>query len=290
MLARRDLTLLVGISGIWGFNLIAAKVGVTEIPPILFTAMRFGLLALVTLPFLRNFPGQMPTLLLAACLSGALQFSLLFAGLALAHDVSTVAIASQLGIPITTLLSVWLLKETIRWRRMLGIVLAFGGVAVIAFDPGVMVYSRGLGLIIASCLAGSLGLIYIKRLHGVGPLELQAWLAMTAWPLLLGLSFLFEDGQWAALERASLTSWGALLFTSLVNSLLAHSAMFYLIQRYPVTSVAPLTLLSPLFSILFGVTLLDDQLSPRMVLGGAITLVGILIVALRDRRMVDTGT
>jgi O-acetylserine/cysteine efflux transporter len=290
MLARRDLTLLIGISGIWGFNLIAAKVGVTEIPPILFTALRFGLLALVTLPFLKVYPGQMRTLMLAAGLSGALQFSLLFTGLALAHDVSTVAIASQLGIPMTTLLSVWLLKETIRWRRILGIVLAFGGVAVIAFDPGVLVYSDGLGLIIASCLAGSLGLIYIKRLRGIGPLELQAWLAMTAWPLLLALSFLFEDGQWAALQDASLTSWGALLFTSLINSLLAHTAMFYLIQRYPVTSVAPLTLLSPVFSILFGVTMLDDQLSPRMVLGGAITLVGILIVALRDQRMVDTGT
>ncbi|MEQ1582303.1 MAG: DMT family transporter [Steroidobacteraceae bacterium] len=290
MLARRDLTLLVGISGIWGFNLIAAKVGVTEIPPILFTALRFGLLTLVTLPFLKVFPGQMRTLLLAAALSGALQFSLLFAGLAVAHDVSTVAIASQLGIPMTTLLSVWLLKETIRWRRILGIVLAFGGVAVIAFDPGVLVYSHGLGLIIASCLAGSLGLTYIKRLDGIGPLELQAWLAMTAWPLLLGLSFMLEDGQWASLQAASFTAWGALLFTSLINSLFAHTAMFYLIQRYPVTSVAPLTLLSPLFSILFGVTLLDDQLSPRMVLGGAITLLGILIVALRDRRMVDTGS
>jgi len=48
--------------------------------------------------------------------------------------------------------------------------------------------------------------------------------------------------------------------------------------------------MSPLFSIFFGVTLLQDQLSHRMVLGGAITLVGILIVAVRDRRMVDTGT
>jgi len=290
MLARRDLTLLVGISGIWGFNLIAAKIGVTEIPPILFTALRFALLALVTLPFLKVFPGQMGTLLMAAGLSGALQFSLLFAGLALAHDVSTVAIASQLGIPMTTLLSVWVLKERIRWRRILGIVLAFGGVAVIAFDPGVLVYSNGLGLVIASCLAGSLGLTYIKRLDGIGPLELQAWLAMTAWPLLLVLSLVFEDGQWNAMEAASLTAWGAVLFTSLVNSLLAHTAMFYLIQRYPVTSVAPLTLLSPVFSILFGVTLLDDNLSPRMAIGGAITLVGILIVALRDRRMVDTGT
>ena len=120
MLARRDLTLLVGISGIWGFNLIAAKVGVTEIPPILFTSLRFGLLAVVTLPFLKLFPGQMRTLLFAAGLSGALQFSLLFAGLALAHDVSTVAIASSLmlmpkGVVSLSSWSAWHLSWACLW-------------------------------------------------------------------------------------------------------------------------------------------------------------------------------
>jgi O-acetylserine/cysteine efflux transporter len=289
MLSGRDLALLILISCVWGFNLIAAKVGVTEIPPILFTALRFGLLCIVTLPFLKIFPGQMGTLLLAAVLSGALQFVLLFAGLALAHDVSTVAIALQLGVPITTLLSVWLLEETIRWRRILGIGLAFGGVVVIAFDPDVFDYWQGLGLIIVSCVAGSLGLIYIKRLAGIGPLQLQAWLALTAWPLLLLLSWLFEQGRWPELQQAGIRGWGAVLFTALINSLLAHSAMFYLIQRYPVTSVAPVTLLSPVFSIVFGVTLLNDQLSSGMLLGGAITLLGVFIVAIRDRRMVDTG-
>ena len=103
---------------------------------------------------------------------------------------------------------------------------------------------------------------------------------MTAWPLLLLLSGVFEQGQWTRPAGGQLQGLGsAVLFTSLINSLLAHSAMFYLIQRYPVTSVAPLTLLSPVFSILFGVTLLDDQLSSRMLLGGAITLAGIFIVA-----------
>ncbi len=290
MLSPRDLGLLILVTACWGFNLIAAKVGVAELPPILFTALRFGLLSVVTLPFLRLFRGQMQTLLLAALLSGSLQFALLFTGLSLAHDVSTVAIATQLGVPITTLLSVWMLGETIRWRRILGIALAFGGVALIAFDPGVAEYWQGLGLVILSCVFASLGLVYIKRLSGVGPLQLQAWLALTSWPVLALLSLIFEDNQWTAIQQAGLPGWGAVLFTALINSLLAHSLMFYLIQRYPVTSVAPLTLLSPIFSILFGVTLLDDQLTPRMLVGGAITLTGVFIVALRDRRMVDTGT
>jgi O-acetylserine/cysteine efflux transporter len=62
------------------------------------------------------------------------------------------------------------------------------------------------------------------------------------------------------------------------------------VSRYPVTSLSPITLLSPLFGVFFGVTLLDDQLTWRMLLGGAITLAGVLIVLVREKRLIDTGT
>ena len=58
-------------------------------------------------------------------LTGPATFSLLFVGVSLAEDAATVAIASQMGVPFSTLLSIWLLGETIRWRRRLGITLAF---------------------------------------------------------------------------------------------------------------------------------------------------------------------
>jgi O-acetylserine/cysteine efflux transporter len=75
-----------------------------------------------------------------------------------------------------------------------------------------------------------------------------------------------------------------------MSSLIAHTAWYYLVGRYPVTSISPITLLSPLFGIFFGVTLLDDQLTPRMLAGGAVTLIGVLIVVLREQRIADTGT
>ena len=61
-------------------------------------------------------------------------------------------------------------------------------------------------------------------------------------------------------------------------------------RRYPVTSVAPLTVLSPLFSVAFGVLLLGDQLSERIIVGGACTLVGVVIIMLREKRIADTGS
>jgi O-acetylserine/cysteine efflux transporter len=135
-----------------------------------------------------------------------------------------------------------------------------------------------------------LGLIFVKRLKGVPALELQAWIAVVGGPVLLLLSFVFESGQLQSLQQASAKGWAALLFTTVMSSLIAHTTWYYLISRYPVTRLSPLTLLSPLFGIFFGVTLLDDQLTPRMLFGGAITLLGVFIVVMREKRLIDTGT
>jgi O-acetylserine/cysteine efflux transporter len=289
-LAGRDLALLIGMNLIWGLNLIASKIGVGEFPPIFFTAMRFGSLAFFLVPFLKVHRGQMTNLVAAAILTGPLAFSLLFTGMFLAEDAATVAIANQMGVPFSTLLSIWLLGETIRWRRTLGITLAFLGMVIISFDPRVFAYWQGLALVVASCFVASLGLIFVKRLKDIRPLELQSWIAVMGGSLLLVISLLLEKGQVESMRLATWHGWGALFFTTVLSSLIAHTAWYYLVGRYPVTSLSPITLLSPLFGIFFGVTLLNDQLTPRMLLGGAVTLIGVFIVVMREKRLVDTGT
>lgn len=288
--APKDLTLLLGITLIWGFNLIVSKIGVAEVPPILFSFLRFSLVAAVLAPRLRVHRGQMSALAVAALLSGGLHFALSFAGLRMAENVSSVAIAGQLGVPFTTLLSVALLGEIVRWRRWTGILLAFAGVFLMGFDPQILSHWSSLALVVGSAFVGSLGVIAVKRLHGFSALELQAWLAWMSLPLLFGLSMQIEHPDLAMLAEVSGRAWLALLYTALVSSLIAHTGYFYLIRKYPITSVAPLTTLSPIFSILLSVLLLGDQLSARILLGGACTLVGVFIITLRERRIVDTGT
>jgi O-acetylserine/cysteine efflux transporter len=289
-LASRDLALLIGMNLIWGLNLIASKIGVGQFPPIFFTALRFGSLALFLLPMLKIHRGQMANLFAAAMLTGPATFALLFAGIYLAEDAATVAVASQMSVPFSTLMSVWFLGETIRWRRTLGIVLAFAGIVIISFDPRVFAYWEGLALVVCSSFVSSLGLIFLKRLKGIAPLELQSWIALVGGGILLGLSLILEGGQTTAIRNANWEGWLALFFTTVMSSLVAHTAWFYLVARYPVTSLSPLTLLSPLFGIFFGVTLLNDHLTARMLAGGAVTLIGVLIVVLREKRIVDTGT
>jgi O-acetylserine/cysteine efflux transporter len=289
-LAARDLALMLLINLIWGLNLVASKWGVNAFPPVFFTALRFAGVALLLLPVLRVPRGQMRTLLAAAVLSGPVAFAVLFIGVDLVRDVSMVAIASQLSVPFSTLLSVWLLGERIRWRRWLGIGLAFSGIVVISLDPRAFTYWEGLLLVALSCIANSFGLIFIKRLQGIRALQLQAWVAAVGAPVLLALSLVTESGQMQALAAADARAWAALAYTAVLSSLVAHTGWYYLLSRYPVTSLSPLTLLSPVFGVFFGVTLLHDQLTWRMLFGGVMTLVGVFIVLLRERKLVDTGT
>lgn len=289
-IAAKDLAFLIVINLIWGMNLIASKIGVGYFPPIFFTAMRFLAVMLFLIPIIKLHRGQMHNLIAAVALTGPVAFAFLFVGLEKAEDASTVAIATQLGVPFSTLLSVWLLGETIRWKRRLGIVLAFAGIVIIGFDPRVIDYWEGLALVVISCVFSSLGLIFVKRLREVRPLELQIWTAIIGAPVLLLVSFTIETGQLESVRAASWEGWAALSFTVLLSSLVAHTGWYYLISRYPVTSLSPVTLLSPLFGMLFGVTLLNDHLTPRMLVGAVVTLIGVLIVVMREKRLIDTGT
>src|SRR5690606_33782779 len=154
------------------------KIGVAQFPPIFFTALRFGALALFLLPVLRLHRGEMKPLLAAAMLTGPAAFGLLFVGLYIAEDASPVAIATQRSVRFSPRRSVRLLGEVIRWRRALGIVLACMGMAVLSFDPRVWTDWEGVAVVVASCFGAPLGLIYVKRVRGVQRLELQAWIAV----------------------------------------------------------------------------------------------------------------
>jgi O-acetylserine/cysteine efflux transporter len=284
------LVLLVGICAIWGFNLIAIKAGVERMPPIFFSFLRFLVVSIAVLPFLRLRRGEMRWLLLAAVCSGGLQFALMFVGIAQSGSMSAVAIAGQLGVPFATLLSIAILGEQVRWRRWTGILLSFAGVMLIGFNPVVFDSLAGLSLVVLGAMSGSLGLVAIKRVHEIKPLELQAWFAWTSLPVLGLLSLVLERGQLASLESLDVLGAGAVLYTALAASLFGHTLFFAMVQRYTVTSVAPITVLAPLFSVMFAVLLLGESLDWRMVVGGAMTLGGVVIIALREQRLPAAAT
>ena len=95
--------------------------------------------------------------------------------------------------------------------------------------------------------------------------------------------------QLDAIKSASWLGWSGVLYTAIGASLIGHAGMYYLLQRYEVTQTAPLTLLAPIWGVVFSVLLLGDTLTERMLIGGVMTLIGVGIVSLRQKVLVDTG-
>lgn len=269
----------------WGFHYVVVKVAVGEIPPIFYAAVRMAIVAAVLSPFLRWRPGKMKLVLLAALCFGAVNYALLFSGLRLA-TASASAIANQLYVPFATILSVVFLKETIGWRRIVGIALAFGGVAVIAISRDQQVEGArigiGVGLVAAATFVEANGSILVKKASGFKPWELLAWFGLVGAPCLFAISAATEQGRMAALAASDKRLViGAVLYSALIASVFGHTAYYWLIQRRPVSEVASSTLLTTFFAVSFSVAILSEPFTLAFVIGGVMTLVGVAIVVLR---------
>jgi len=282
----QHLAFMVLINLIWGFALVAGKVSLDHFPPFLFAALRFGLITLVLFPFLKLHEKRMRDVIIIALCAGPVGFGLFFIGLSIA-DASVVAIVTQLGVPLSTLLSIIFLHEQVSWRRWLGIALAFGGIVIISFDPTVFNYITGVIVILGSVVVQSIGTIFQRQLKGVGVFELQAWVAIMGWPLLLGGSLVAEQDQLALIASANWLEWAGVFYVAFASSLVGHAGIYYLLQRYEVSQTAPLTLLAPLFTVFFAVMLLGETLTTRMMIGAAVALVGVFIVTLRQAQKGD---
>ena len=282
----RDIAVMVTVCLIWGLNSIISKIVVSEldVPPLFYGSLRCLLITLAVFPWLYPMPQPRLRLVAASFLIGGGSFAIYFAGLRDA-TASSAAIVSQVGLPMTTLLSVAMLGEKVRWRRMLGMALALGGILLVMWDPEGLKLSRGLLLIVVSSAAGSLGAILMKQIEGVRPLQFQAWAGLSAvFPLALA-SALLETGQLGSATAGGWTLFGCVAFSALVVSVGAHTAYYWLINRYEANLIAPLLVMSPLFAVTFGVLLLGDRLDGRMIVGGMITLIGVVIIALRPNRV-----
>jgi O-acetylserine/cysteine efflux transporter len=283
----RHAALAVLVMAVWGFNYVASKVAVTAVPPIFLMAIRFALTALVLVPFApRPTRQQLPRLLLVAFTLGGVHFSLMFTGLK-GLDASTTAIASQSQVPFAAMLAAIVFKERLGWRNLAGIVIALGGVALIAGEPRFGSHPVPLVLVVAASLVWAVSNIEIKGFTTpIGGLTLVAWISLLAVPQLLLVSALLETGQRAAIAAAGWPVLGAILYMCLAVTVFGYGVWYYLLGRYPINQMMAFTLLVPLFGVLSGVLALDDHLGWRLLAGGAATVGGVAVIVLRRPRMV----
>lgn len=280
-MSAASLILMVLVNLAWALNTIVSKLAVGPLgsPPLFYAAARGVIVAIVLAPLLKPLPAKPGTVMLVGLAISGGSFALLYMGLITATP-SAAAIVALSGVPLTVFFAILFLGERIRWRRGLGIALTFAGVLVAMSGQGGLALSAGLWLIFASAVVGALGSVFVKRLE-VDSFRLQAWASVASVAFLTPLSMMLEPSPVAALRAAPWELAGCLLFAALVVSVGAHGTYFRLLQKHDANVLVPLTLLNPLMTVALGAWLTNDPIGPRLLIGGAIAIVGVAIILLR---------
>jgi O-acetylserine/cysteine efflux transporter len=265
---------------IWGFNFAVAKFGLREFSPMFLMCLRFAGVAVVLLPFVRVPRGQMKEIFILSVLLGSLHFPLMFTGLT-GVDAATASIAIQLQVPFSSILAAVLYRDKLGWKRGLGMAISFAGVIVIAGEPRALDNTFYLGLVIVAALVFSIVNIQIKRIGDINGFALNGWMAVMAAPQLFVATLAMETGQWQQLKSATWLGWSSIAYMAVMVTIVSYLMWYPLVRKYPVNQTMPWTLLAPVFGVLSGILVLGEPMTPAMMIGGALTLVGVAVIVIR---------
>jgi O-acetylserine/cysteine efflux transporter len=269
----------------WGINNAAAKVATLYLPPMLMGGLRFLVALAFLCPFIRP-PFPEPRKVLAiVLLTGPIHFGIIYVAFSMAKALSPLVVASQLWIPFTAVFAWRMLGESMRLPAVIGLVIAFVGVAWMSLDPHAAGDLPAIALIVVAGACWAIATVLVRKTPGIKPLKMQGMTALVAAPVLLAMSFIFEAGQVDKIKAAPPIAWAAVLFAAVVSTVGASALLFWLVQRREAGRVTPYFLLTPLVSCTIGILFLGDRMTPQLLIGGGATMVGVALVALTEKRI-----
>ena len=273
----RDIALALATPILWGVGFTFAKPALAQFPPMLMMVMIYLATTLLLLGHRRRPRTPLWAILAIGACGGAIQSILIFSGLS--HlPASTAVLVLQSQVPFAVL-SAWVIgKEQLSVTRLIGIAIAIGGVAMVAGAPESVSNYPALLMVILGALVWAVAQALIRAFGRDDGVTTMGMTGLVSAPLALIGSLLFESGQWEAVRTAAPANWGALLIVLLLGYLLAYSAWYQLLSKYRVDQVTPFILLMPVAGVITGALALDEQLTPAVLIGGAIILVGLWIV------------
>jgi O-acetylserine/cysteine efflux transporter len=273
------MTLAILVVAIWGVNFVVIKVGLKEIPPILLCALRFFLAAFPAVFFIKRPAASWRMVVGFGLVMFSLQFALLFSGMYAGTTAGLASLLLQVQVFFTVLLAVLFLAEKPSIWQIVGALVSFSGIGLVMANLGGEISIYGLLLIVAAAASWGLGNLISKKLGKVDMLALVVWGSLVAWPPLLALSFILEQNSWSV-ETISHISWltiGAISYIVYPSTLLGFAAWSWLLSHYPAATVAPFTLLVPVFGFTASTLVLDEPLSHWKLSAAALVIVGLCI-------------
>ena len=279
----RDFAGLVVLSVLWGGSFLLIRVAVPALGPFVLVELRVGLAAVALILYALTI-GRMPKIrtrwksfLVLGFLNTAMPFCLI--STAEIHlTASLAAILNSTTVMFTAIVAAVWMGDVLTARKAIGILLGIAGVTVlVGWDP--LPLNGGVLLAVAAMLIASLsyalGATYAKQsFSGIPPLGMAIGQLCGAVVLLAPLAAVSVPA-----EAPSFVVALSILGLALLSTAVAYLIYFRLIENVGPTSTVTVTLLVPVFGLLFGILLLDEPFGVGTLAGLVIILLSVVLIS-----------
>lgn len=269
---------------IWGLNFTVTKLTFQEFPPLVFTAVRFGIASVCIALVLRYSEGSLRLprgafrLALLGIIGNTLYQTVFVLGLERTTATNSSLVLASMPATVAALGAATGTERLSRngWQ---GLVLASLGVVMVVAARGLDFSSRtivGDALTVCAVLCWAVFTIGVRRLEEpISPLALTAWTTILGTPLLIaiGLPGLLKM-DWSA---TSVMGWGGLLYSTVLSLIVAYVIWNRSIQVVGSNRTAIFMCVTPLVAMGSAVAFLGERPRPVQLVGGAMILGGVLL-------------
>ena len=292
----RDWGLLILLSVIWGGSYLFVGIAVRDLSPLVIVMARVILAAAALLPIHLLMHGGLPrdratwtAIAGLSILNNIIPFTLIVTGQTMiASGLASVINATTplFGVAFIAIAGL----EKLVARRVLGILIGIGGVAMIKGGGLLGEGAQSIGILLCLGAAASYGLgsLWIKlRVKDVPPLTMATGQLLVSSAIMAVIAFSFDDPM--MLLEASAQSWLALLGLSLLATSFAYILFFRVVARSGPANVLLVTMMIPVSAILLGYAVLDETLEPREIIGALIIIGALVLIDGRALRYLGLG-
>lgn len=281
------ISLAVLVAAVWGVNFTVIEVGLDHFPPLLFSALRF-LVAAVSAVFFVGRPKVAWKWIVAVGLAlGVAKFGLLFIGMDAGMPAGLSSLVLQIQAVFTAVVAFAFLGERPTRVRLYGMAVALAGVGLAAVDEGTTGPLGAFALVIAAAACWGVSNVLTRKASPPDALNFMVWVSTVPVLPLLGLSLLTEGParDLDALRALDRQGAGVVVYVAWITTVFGFGAWGWLLHRHPASTVAPFSLLVPVFGMSSAALFLHESVGPLRWAAAALLVGGVALTSRAPRKV-----
>lgn len=278
--------LAVVVMLLWGLNFVVIDEGLDDVPPLLFLALRFVLVAFPLVFFVPRPKARWQIVIAIGTFMSLGQFSLLYIALDLGMPAGLASLVLQAQVIFTIVIATVVIKEAPTRRQIVGATIGTVGLGVVVVAHGASAPVIPVLVLLGAALSWATGNVIARHAGVQSGFSLVVWSALVVPLPAFGLSLVVDGGDEVgrALTNLSGVAIASTAYTAIGASLIGYGIWNSLLARYPASAVVPFVLLVPVVGIAAAWIVQDEVPTTLEIIGGVVMLTGVAAATITRRR------